>query len=192
MKTKTAVIALVSALAIGLIVPFIGAQNAYFYTVCSYILVWIILGQAWNLLGGFTGQISFGHAMFLGIGLTLHDFHERAQHGYVSEHGALRPAGRTVLPPSGQTDIPAAGTLSRFRNLAMAEILLIIARNWKSVTNGGEGIMLESGGTFLGISVSDKQEYFFSRLGVNGSGLSVHFLSDENKNRLFAHRDPRE
>jgi branched-chain amino acid transport system permease protein len=29
---------------------------------------WAYLGNAWNLLGGYAGQFSFGHAMFYGIG----------------------------------------------------------------------------------------------------------------------------
>ena len=27
-----------------------------------------VLGQSWNLLGGYTGQVSFGHAAFFGVG----------------------------------------------------------------------------------------------------------------------------
>ncbi|ALS25191.1 MULTISPECIES: branched-chain amino acid ABC transporter permease [Paenibacillus] len=176
MKTKTAVIALVSALAIGLIVPFIGAQNAYFYTVCSYILVWIILGQAWNLLGGFTGQISFGHAMFLGIGAyaSMIFMNELNMDMFLSMALSALLAGLFSLP-LGKLIFRLRGPYLGLGTLAMAEILLIIARNWKSVTNGGEGIMLESGGTFLGISVSDKQEYFF--LGLALTVLVCLFIS---------------
>jgi branched-chain amino acid transport system permease protein len=32
------------------------------------ILYWAYLGNAWNILGGYAGQFSFGHAMFYGIG----------------------------------------------------------------------------------------------------------------------------
>lgn len=32
------------------------------------ILFWAYLGNAWNILGGYAGQFSFGHAMFYGIG----------------------------------------------------------------------------------------------------------------------------
>ena len=32
------------------------------------VLYWAYLGNAWNLLGGYAGQFSFGHAMFYGIG----------------------------------------------------------------------------------------------------------------------------
>ncbi len=32
------------------------------------ILFWAFLGNAWNIMGGYTGMFSFGHAMFYGIG----------------------------------------------------------------------------------------------------------------------------
>lgn len=32
------------------------------------IFLYGVLGQAWNLLGGYAGQVSFGHAIFFGIG----------------------------------------------------------------------------------------------------------------------------
>ena len=35
------------------------------------ILLYITLGQSWNVLGGFTGQINLGHAAFFGIGVMV-------------------------------------------------------------------------------------------------------------------------
>ncbi len=32
------------------------------------ILYWAYLGTAWNIMGGYAGQFSFGHAAFYGIG----------------------------------------------------------------------------------------------------------------------------
>ncbi len=32
------------------------------------VLYWAYLGNAWNIMGGYAGQFSFGHAMFYGIG----------------------------------------------------------------------------------------------------------------------------
>ena len=32
------------------------------------LLLYTTLSQAWNLIGGYAGQVSFGHAVFFGIG----------------------------------------------------------------------------------------------------------------------------
>jgi branched-chain amino acid transport system permease protein len=43
-------------------------DNQYFYFSTYLILQYIILGTAWNLLGGFTGYVNFGTGAFFGIG----------------------------------------------------------------------------------------------------------------------------
>ena len=43
-------------------------SNNYYLTILTLALVWAILGVAWNVLGGYAGQISFGHASFFGLG----------------------------------------------------------------------------------------------------------------------------
>lgn len=54
------------ALAVLLVLPnFLGS---YLLTVFIFIFFYAYLGQAWNLLGGYGGQISLGHAAFVGIG----------------------------------------------------------------------------------------------------------------------------
>jgi len=46
-------------------------DNQYFYFSTYLILQYIILGTAWNLLGGFTGYVNFGSGAFFGIGAYL-------------------------------------------------------------------------------------------------------------------------
>jgi len=38
------------------------------------IFLYATLGLAWNMLGGYAGQISLGHTLFFGSGLTLRLF----------------------------------------------------------------------------------------------------------------------
>jgi len=40
----------------------------FFIHLMIMVLMWTVLGASWNILGGFTGQVSFGHATFLGAG----------------------------------------------------------------------------------------------------------------------------
>src|SRR4249919_3927111 len=42
--------------------------NSYYQLVMTLVLVWAIFGLSWNVLSGYTGLISFGHAAFFGIG----------------------------------------------------------------------------------------------------------------------------
>lgn len=49
------------------VVPFIIPQG-FWLTSALLVLLSTLLGQAWNILGGYGGQYSFGHALFFGIG----------------------------------------------------------------------------------------------------------------------------
>jgi branched-chain amino acid transport system permease protein len=42
--------------------------DRFLLSLALLILFWAYLGNAWNIMGGYTGLFSFGHAMFYGIG----------------------------------------------------------------------------------------------------------------------------
>src|SRR6195952_443481 len=46
----------------------LSVTNSYYQLVMTLVPVWAIFGLSWNLLSGYTGLISFGHAAFFGIG----------------------------------------------------------------------------------------------------------------------------
>ena len=46
----------------------LSVTNSYYQLVLTLVPVWEVFGLSWNLLSGYTGLISFGHAAFFGIG----------------------------------------------------------------------------------------------------------------------------
>jgi ABC-type branched-subunit amino acid transport system ATPase component/ABC-type branched-subunit amino acid transport system permease subunit len=42
--------------------------NSYYQLMLTLVLVWACFGLSWNVLSGYTGLVSFGHAAFFGIG----------------------------------------------------------------------------------------------------------------------------
>jgi ABC-type branched-subunit amino acid transport system ATPase component/ABC-type branched-subunit amino acid transport system permease subunit len=43
-------------------------HNSYYQLIMTLVLVWATVGVAWNVLSGYSGMISFGHAAFFGLG----------------------------------------------------------------------------------------------------------------------------
>ncbi len=43
-------------------------RNSYYQLMLTLVLVWACFGLAWNVLSGYTGLVSFGHAAFFGLG----------------------------------------------------------------------------------------------------------------------------
>ncbi len=57
-------------LALMAILPFVPgiSDNSFNMHILILILLFASMGQAWNIIGGYCGQVSFGHSVFFGIG----------------------------------------------------------------------------------------------------------------------------
>jgi ABC-type branched-subunit amino acid transport system ATPase component/ABC-type branched-subunit amino acid transport system permease subunit len=42
--------------------------NPYYQLILTLVLVWAVMGLSWNVLSGYSGLVSFGHAAFFGLG----------------------------------------------------------------------------------------------------------------------------
>ncbi|MGO9611418.1 MAG: branched-chain amino acid ABC transporter permease [Dissulfurispiraceae bacterium] len=54
-------------LALFALIPLVGLSS-YLMHILILVVMWSVIGMAWNLLGGYCGQVSFGHAAFFGVG----------------------------------------------------------------------------------------------------------------------------
>ncbi len=50
------------------IVALLLVESAYYRLILTLVVIWATMGLAWNLLSGYGGLISFGHAAFFGLG----------------------------------------------------------------------------------------------------------------------------
>jgi branched-chain amino acid transport system permease protein len=115
----------------------------FFVHLMIMVLLWTVLGASWNLLGGFTGQVSFGHATFLGAGaytmmilylkLGIDPWYGIVIGGFVA---AL------IAMPIGVICFRLRGPYFALSTLAVAEIIRLIALNWESLTAGPVGLLI--------------------------------------------------
>jgi branched-chain amino acid transport system permease protein len=59
---------LAALLAVAVLVALPWIVSSYAVTVLIFIFFYAYLGQAWNIVGGYAGQLSAGHAAFVGVG----------------------------------------------------------------------------------------------------------------------------
>jgi branched-chain amino acid transport system permease protein len=57
-----------AALAIVYVAAATLVTNSYYQLILTLVPVWALFGVSWNILSGYGGQLSFGHASFFGIG----------------------------------------------------------------------------------------------------------------------------
>lgn len=151
MKIKTPLIIL---LIIFLIPIFI--RNEYFLHLIILMMLWSILGMSWNLLGGYAGQVSFGHAAFFGIGAYTACL-AYVRGGVPLWIGFILAgfSGALISIPIGAICFRLRGPYFALSVLALAEVLRLITLHWKSFTEGAVGILL------IETIISSKVGYYY-------------------------------
>jgi branched-chain amino acid transport system permease protein len=131
------------ALAVLAILPLIGLST-YMLHILILVIMWSIIGMAWNLLGGYCGQVSFGHAAYFGVGAYTAGI-------LYSKLGASPWWG---VPLSivvvwifsfivGFIVLRLRGPFFALATLASGEVMRVTAENWVGVTGGTLGILVQ-------------------------------------------------
>jgi branched-chain amino acid transport system permease protein len=130
----------VAGIAFLLVAPLL-TNNAFFQHLMIMVLFWTLLGASWNLLGGFAGQVSFGHATFLGIGAyTTMLFYLSLQ--LSPWLGMLGVFAALFALPIGLICFRLRGPYFSLATLAVAEIVRLVALNWEQLTAGPVGLLI--------------------------------------------------
>lgn len=131
-----------SAALVLLLAPLLTA-NTFVHHLLIMTLFAALLGAAWNLLGGYAGQVSFGHAAFLGLGAyTTMLLHLKLAW---SPWLALVAGGlfaALIAVPFGWICFRLRGPYFSLATLAVAEILRLVVLNWESLTAGPMGLLI--------------------------------------------------
>ncbi len=125
-----------------LLIPLI-PRNAFYQDLIIMIFFWGTLAAAWNLLGGFAGQISLGHAAFFGIGAYTSTI-LYLKFGLSPWFGMFAGAGVSIVVAL-IVGLPCFRLTSHFfalATIAFAEVLRLLASFWRGLTNGGVGLLI--------------------------------------------------
>jgi branched-chain amino acid transport system permease protein len=118
-------------------------RSDYYQHLVIIALMWVIIGSSWNLLAGYTGQVSFGHAIFFGAGaytagILVTKLHISAWWGML--FGG--PVAMLIALFVGWACFRLRGPYFALATLAGSEIFRLIATNWESLTDGMVGILI--------------------------------------------------
>jgi len=114
----------------------------YFLNLAIMVMLTALGGLSFNLLGGYAGQVSFGHAAFFGI--SSYAFAILLQQAMIHPVLAMLVAAAlssTVCLPLGLVLFRLRGAYFALSMLAFAEITRLVAQEWSSVTNGASGML---------------------------------------------------
>ena len=128
-----------AALAALAIAPWVAAR--YQLSLLTDLLIYGLFALSLDLIMGYTGMVSFGHAAYFGLGayasaLVLIHFAQPVPVALLA--GALL-AGAVALPV-GWFSTRATGIYFAMLTLAFAQLLYTVAYKWRDLTGGSDGI----------------------------------------------------
>jgi branched-chain amino acid transport system permease protein len=163
-------------------------QSPYALHIFISLFIAVALGESWNVLGGFAGQYSVGHAAWYGLGA----------------YGAFILLQRNGIPPwfgvwvavlgsviialiVGSITFRLRGPYFVLASIAVAEIIRLAALNWKDLTNGAEGIQpadlppLKIGSQVLVADWNGKLPYYYMGLVMALFCIAVNYAVKRSK-----------
>jgi len=132
--------AAVAMFAVAALTPLV-VRDAFLLDSVILILLWGALSAAWNVAGGYAGQVSLGHAAFFGIGAYAAALMS-ARYAQSPWLGLAVGVALSVVAGAliGYLSNRLKGPYFALSTIAFAEVLKIVASRWRGFTSGSEGV----------------------------------------------------
>jgi branched-chain amino acid transport system permease protein len=140
--------------------------NTYYINIASQILLWAILALALNVLVGWAGLTSLGHAgLFAMAGYTAAMLLAAGYNHFTADIVAIAVTLATTAV-FAVLALRATGIGFLMITLALGQILWGIAYRWASLTNGDNGVNVPSRPAPFGFSLSGASSFYYATLVV--------------------------
>jgi branched-chain amino acid transport system permease protein len=141
-------------------------ENPYYVNIASQILFWAIGALALNVLVGYAGLVSLGHAGLFGmVGYTV-ALMLAAGHGHLAAIAAGLATTVITAAIFAVLALRSTGIGFLMITLALGQILWGIAYRWAELTHGDNGINLSSRPAPLGISLVTPSAFYYATLAI--------------------------
>jgi branched-chain amino acid transport system permease protein len=171
--TKLRLLALGAAI-VALLLPVL-LPHPFVLSIATQAVIWALLAASWDLLSGYTGQVSFGHAGFFALG--AYTAAAACKHLGLSPWLGLALGAAVAAVVGLGTGFPALrlrGHYLALVTLALAELIRLTAQNWLPVTGGPFGIY--DFGSFTGLpatGIPRAQAVYLLVAAIVGAGVGA-------------------
>lgn len=165
------VLCLLGVVALAALYPLLSAA---YITVGISVFLFTGWASSWNLLGGWAGQLSLGHASFVGLG------------AYIVAIGAtqfgLAPWWSVLIAMAvagvfaalwGKLTFSLHGPYFSLSTIAIAEIMRLVAINEGWLTGGASGVFIDSLAEPFGLDLFDKTVQYYMALSYAALTIAI-------------------
>jgi branched-chain amino acid transport system permease protein len=139
-------------------------REPYYVNIASQILLYAVFALGLNILVGYAGLVSLGHAGLLGVAAYGVAYLLAAGFGHAVSIAAGLAAGLLVSACFAALALRAAGISFIMITLALGEIIWGLAYRWISITNGDNGITVNSRPAPFGLPLTSASGFYNATL----------------------------
>ncbi|MBX9589489.1 MAG: branched-chain amino acid ABC transporter permease [Hyphomonadaceae bacterium] len=139
-------------------------HHPYYVNIASQILLWAVAALALNVLVGYAGLVSLGHAALLAmagytVGLLL-----QAGYGHLAADLGAIAVTLAASAVFAVLALRSTGVGFLMITLALGQIVWGIAYRWAGLTNGDNGISLAARPAPFGLSLAGAEAFYYTAL----------------------------
>jgi len=158
-RTISLVIAVLLLATVPLWIP-----GIYYVNVASQVLIYAVFALGLNILAGYGGLVSLGHAGLFGISCYATGYLLQAGFGHSFAIIAALVAGVAATAVFAVLSLRSSGIGFIMITLALGQILWGLAYRWISLTGGDNGINIKSRPEPFGYSLADANHFYYAAL----------------------------
>ena len=177
--------ATLAVLALALAFP-LAMQETYYLSFASRIFVYALAATSLNLILGYGGMISFGHAAFVGTGAYVSSIFiaEGVTSAWIGWPAAVAASAVAALA-IGAVSLRTRGVYFIMITLAFAQMMFFLVNSMKAY-GGDEGLTLPARATGLGVDFSSDAVFYYVALAALAAAVSgLHRLSRSRFGRVI-------
>lgn len=140
--------------------------NPFYVHIAVMMAIFAVLGGAWNIIGGYGGQLSLGHAAFFGTGAYVSTLLVNA-YG-ISPWLTMWLGGVAALllsVPVGMICFRLQGPYFAIATIGLAEVLRLLVLHFREITHGAQGLTVPfKGDAPWHFQFASKVPYYYTAL----------------------------
>lgn len=167
-RQATALLIVAGAVLLALL-PFAGVRS-FTITLLTEALIFAIWAMSLDLMTGYTGMLTFGHAAGFGLGgYAAGYFAREVTADFVASLLVAELVILSVAVPIGFVAIRLSGAAFAIVSLCIAQVFFQIAVAWRSVTEGMDGLVGVPLPTVLGRTINAGTEFYLLTVLIAGA-----------------------
>jgi branched-chain amino acid transport system permease protein len=140
--------------------------NTYYINIASQILFWAVAALALNVLVGYAGLVSLGHAGLFAISGYAAALLLASGHGHLVADAAAIALTIVASAVFAVLALRSTGIGFLMITLALGQIVWGVAYRWADLTNGDNGINVRTRPALFGITFASADTFYYATLAV--------------------------